>query len=243
MGQTIFIFIVIIIIGVILSYLFSKKARIKRKLKNAEFKSLGDFKNGEIGKIVGHVQFLDEPLISPLSHRKCSYYYIHIEQRVSSGKNSHWKTLVEEEVSSKFFIREGTDLAFINDNNLKCYIVQDKSYSSGFWDDATENLEKFLDSKGHKSQGILGFNKKLRYNEGVLESEEKIAVYGKGIWKSAISLELPEKYEKVLEITSSEGVSIYLSDDPDTTLKNVKKDAYSKNNRKRNHKQRYNKNH
>lgn len=243
MDQPIFFIIVIVIIIIIsISYFFSKKAIIKRKLKNAKFKSIGDFKNGEIAKIIGNVEFINEPLISPLSKRKCSYYYIHIEQKVSSGKNSRWKTIIEEEVSSKFLIREGTDFAFINDNNIKCYIVQDKSFSSGFLDDATENLEKFLNSKGYESEGFLGFNKTLRYKEGILESEEKIAVFGKGIWKDVTTLELPEKYEKVLEITSNEGVAIYLSDDPDTTLIKVKKDGYLRNNRNRSHKQRYSKN-
>lgn len=239
----VFIIVAIVIIIIFISYFFSKKAMIKRKLKNAEFKSIGDFKDGEIAKIVGNVEFIDEPLISPLSNRKCSYYYIHIEQQVSSGKNSRWKTIIEKEVSSKFLIREGTNFAFINDNNLKCYIVQDRSFSSGVFNDATENLEKYLNSQGHESEGFLGFNKTIRYKEGILESEEKIAVFGKGIWKDVITLELPERYEKVLEITSSEGVAIYLSDDPDTTLKKVKKDNQLTKNRHRSHKQRYSKKH
>ena len=240
MTETIFFVIVIVIIAIFLiSYLFSKKAIVKRKLKNAEFKSIGDFKDGEMAKIIGNVEFVNKPLISPLSNRRCSYYYIHIEQQVSSGENRRWKTIIEEEVSSKFLIREGGNFAFINDNNLKCYIVQDKSFSSGFCNDATENLEKFLNNKGYKSEGFLGLNKTLRYKEGILEREEKIAVFGKGIWKDVTTLELPEKYEKVLEITSNEGIAIYLSDDPDTTLKNAKKNNFLMKNRKRSHKQRY----
>lgn len=238
-----FIIVVLIIISIFLiSYFFSKKAIIKRKLKNADFKSIGDFKDGEVAKIIGNVELIDEPLISPFSNSKCSYYYIHVEEQVSSGKNSRWKTILEEEVSSKFLIREGDNFAYINDNHIKCYIVQDKSYSSGFFNDASENLEKFLNNKQIKSEGFLGFNKTLRYKEGILENNEIIAVFGKGIWKDVVTLDLPEKYEKVLEITSNEGVAIYLSDDPDTTLKKAKKNQYKKKNSKRSHKQRYRKN-
>ncbi len=231
MGHLIIYFSLSIFIAiVVIVRLSSKKARIRRKLRKSELKKIADFKSGEIAKIIGKVEFVDDPLISPLSNRICSYYYVHVQQKVSSGKSSHWKTIVEEEVSSKFVIREDTDYAFINDNKLKCYIVQDRNYSSGFMKDATENLEKYLNSKDYKSEGFMGINKTLRYKEGVLEKEEEIAVFGKGEWKDAAKLNLPEKYGRVLEITSTNNEAVYLSDDPGTTKKNViKKYSSSKN--------------
>jgi len=33
---------------------------------------------------------------------------------------------------------------------------------------------------GFKSEGFLGFNKSIRYKEGILENGEEIAVFGKG---------------------------------------------------------------
>ena len=90
---------------------------------------------------------------------------------------------------------------------------------------------------GFKSEGFLGFNKSIRYKEGILENGEEIAVFGKGKWIAAKLLDLPEKYGKVLEITSNENEAIYLSDDPQTTIKTVKKINYSKDNR--NYKKRY----
>ncbi len=241
MNKLIFFIVIalVFVIIIIISSFFSKKAKIKRKLKKAEFKNIGNFKEGEIAKIVGNVEFVDDPLIAPLSKRKCAYYYIHVEKKVSSGKRSHWKTIIEEELSCKFLIRDGSNYAFINDQKRKCYIVQDKSFSSGFLNDATDHLENFLRSRGYESEGFLGFNKTLRYKEGILESEEEIAVFGKGKWKYAEQLELPKKYRRVLEITSSEGVPIYLSDDPDTTLRNVKKSDFLMANSRRNHKKRY----
>ena len=66
-------------------------------------------------------------------------------------------------------------------------------------------------------------NRTIRYKEGVLEKDERIAVLGKGEWKEVGQLGLPEKYGKVLEIRSSDEEAIYLSDDPDTTLRNIAK--------------------
>lgn len=99
---------------------------------------------------------------------------------------------------------------------MKKYIVKDKNYSSGFLHDATERLEKYLNRKGFQSQGFLGFNKALRYREGILENREKVAVFGKGIWKDAVSLNLPKKYGRVLEIVSFNEDAVYLSDDEAT---------------------------
>jgi hypothetical protein len=223
----IFVVIILVVIAIIFfGYYYSKKAKIKRKLKNAELKSIAKFKSGDIARIVGKVEFIGNPLLAPLSNRECSYYYIHVERKVKSGKSSTWRTIIEEEVSSKFLIKEGDNYAYINDNNLKCYIVQDKSYSSGFLNDASVNLENYLNRKGYESEGMLGFNKTLRYKEGILEGAEEIAVFGKGVWKNASELSLPEKYGKVLEITSTNDVAVYLSDDPDTTIKKAKKDNY-----------------
>ena len=80
------------------------------------------------------------------------------QAKVQSGK-----TIIEEEISNKFLIKEETSYAFINDKRIKSYIVQDESYSTGFFSDATENLENYLNSKGYKSEGSWGFNKTLRY--------------------------------------------------------------------------------
>ncbi|WP_346859294.1 hypothetical protein [uncultured Draconibacterium sp.] len=222
MKNPIFYFIVVVIVSIIIvKWFFSKKAIIKRKLKKTEKKRIVEFKAGDVAKIVGKVEFVDAALIAPLSKRECAYYYIHVEQKVSSGKSSYWKTLVKEELSCRFVIREEDSCAYINDNNLKSYIVQDRNYSVGFMNDATENLEQYLHSRGHESEGFLGMNKTLRFNEGVLEKDEEIAVFGHGVWKDATQLKLPAEYGRILEITSPPNDAVYLSDDTDTTKKKV----------------------
>lgn len=228
MDTPFFILVVIAIIIVsVLSFVFNKKQQIKRKLKKAEFKKICDFKDGDVAKVVGQVEFIQQPLTAPLSKRECSFYYIKVQKKVSSGKSSHWDTIIEEEVSSDFLIKGETHYALVKDKNIKCYIVQDASYSSGFLNDADAVLENYLNSKGHNSEGFLGMNKTMRYKEGVLEENETVAAYGKGVWKDASQLNLPEKYGKILEITSDKDLAIHLSDDPSTTIKKVKKVSVS----------------
>lgn len=208
-----------IIVALVLVFIlfFSRKAIIKRKLKSSEFKRMADFKSGESAKVVGRIEFVDTPLIAPLTHRKCSHYHVKVEQKKSSGNSSKWVTLVEEEKHNKYLIKDGSKYAYINNSFLKSYIVQDAKYSSGFWTDPTEYMESYLSSKGIDTEGFFGFNKTLRCKEGVLEKGEEVAVFGKGEWKQAIELGLPEKYGNILEITATGEEAIFMSDDPDTT--------------------------
>ena len=210
------------IIAIALGFYFSKYTRIKRKLKNATYRDLAKFKDNEIAKITGNVELIEMPLISPLSKRKCALYDIRIKLLVLRGKGSRWKTIIEERVSNKFVINSDNNYAYINDKNIKFQIVQDKKYSSGTFKDTTVNLEKYLQLKGIKSVDFLGFNKPIKYYEGIFEIGEEIAVLGKGIWREASELGLPKKYGKVLEITSTKDMAVYVSDDPYTTKKNTK---------------------
>lgn len=226
-------FIILIIIGLsafaLFTILFSNKAVIKRKLKKTERKGLSKFIDGESARVVGTIECTNTPLTAPLSGRKCAYYYILVEQQRSSGKSSSWHTLIEEEVSGDFVIRDGVNRACIKGPVIKSYIVQDRRYKSGFFNDATQNLKHYLKQKGRESENMLGFNKTLRYKEGVLEQGEEVAVYGKGVWKKAESLGLPESFGRVLEIQSTSEEPVYLSDDPATTQETTLQPKKKKN--------------
>lgn len=209
---------------VIISLYYNKKAIIKRKLKKAVGKKISDFISGDIAKVVGKVEFAGEPLIAPLSGRRCAHYYVLVEQQVSSGKSSHWDKIIEEDVAGKFVIRDGRYYAHVNYQNVKSYLVEDKQFSSGFRNDATPELERYLNAHGQKSEGYFGWNKTIRYKEGVLEEGELIAVVGRGEWKTADQVQLPDTYDRVLEISATEKEPVYLSDDPETV-----KQTYSDN--------------
>jgi len=211
-------FFVLIVAGVIfLQYYYSRKAVVKRKLKKATGMKISSFRSGDIAKVAGKVEFVDNPLIAPLSGRRCAYYYVLVEQQVSTGKSSHWKKVIEEEVSGTFVIRDGRYRAHIsNDSTLKTYLIQDMQYKSGFYNDATETLEKYLQTHDMRSENMLGFNKTLRYKEGVLEEDECMAAVGRGEWKNASEVNLPDSFGKILVLSSTDEEPIYLSDDPDT---------------------------
>ena len=205
-----------IVLIVFFSWYFSKKAIIKRKLKRATYRRFTEIRRGEVAKLVGKVQFIDEPLKAPLSGRPCAYYHVLVEQRVSSGKSSHWKTIIEEEESSRFVLREGSRYAYIRSEKIKSYVVDDMKYRSGLWEDASRQLERYLNKHRIESVNFLGLNKTIRYREGILEENEEVAVLGTGEWHNASDLGLPPQMERVLLIQSPREDAVYLSDSPDT---------------------------
>nr|WP_321412023.1 hypothetical protein [uncultured Carboxylicivirga sp.] len=213
------VFIIIIaVVGLIIFLIayFNNNARVKRKLKKAPVKRVSSFYAGDVAKVVGKVELVDEPLIAPLSGRPCACYHIIVEQQTSSGKNSNWHTIINETKHCKYLIRDGNAHAMVDDRELRSYIVKDKSYRSGFLNDATDVLERYLNQHGLESENMLGMNKTIRYKEGVLEKGEEVAVYGKGNWKQAEQLGLPDYYGRVLVLSSPDDDTVYLSDDPST---------------------------
>jgi len=216
-------FLLVIFFGLIISsiifvrFYFTQKAVVKRKLKKAAGVKISSFLSGEIAKVAGSVEFVGQPLIAPLSGRRCAYYYVLVEQLISTGKNSYWEEMIEEEIGGTFVIRDGRYRGYIDKSStLKTYLVQDCVYRSGTLNDATEALENYLRNKGMKSVNMLGLNKTLRYKEGVLEEGESVAVMGRGEWKSSKEVSLLESFGKILVLSSTAEEPIYLSDDPDT---------------------------
>ncbi|MGQ8337022.1 hypothetical protein ACUNWD_10765 [Sunxiuqinia sp. A32] len=206
----------VVLLIIFISTYFSKKAIVKRKLKRATYRRFTEVRRGEIAKIVGNVEFIDQPLKAPLSGRTCAYYHVLVEQKVSTGKSSHWKTIIEEEASSKFVLREGSRYAYIKSDKIKSYVVDDIEYKSGLWNDASNELERYLNNHQLESQSFLGLNKTIRYREGVLEENEEVAVLGTGEWRNASEIGLPSQFQRVLLIQSPAEQTIYLSDSPDT---------------------------
>jgi hypothetical protein len=191
----------------LIGFMFSKKVIVKRNLKKYRVKPIADFKEGERSRIIGKVVYVGKPLQAPLSGRTCSHYYAHVEEK----GNDSWTTCMEEEKSCNVVLQDGDYYALIKHANLKSYIVQDQKYSSGTFNDATPLLERYLKKHGHDAKGLLGFNKQLRYSEGILEEGERVTVAGLGEWKQAEDVGLPASYGRVLVMHGGND-SLYLTD-------------------------------
>lgn len=201
---------------VIWFFLFSKQARVKRKLKKAPLKSIMDFKNKETAKIIGKAELVNKVITAPLSGTECCHYYIKIQKKVYMGNSGqyHWATVIEEEVMTDYVINDNGYYAFIADDNIESHIVRDVKFKSDLLENPTEELKQYLKKHDYNSKYWIGLNKTLRYYEGKIDVNERIAVLGRGEWLHATELDLPKHYGKVLSISAGKKKKhVYLSDD------------------------------
>ncbi|MBC8757317.1 hypothetical protein H2O64_21795 [Kordia sp. YSTF-M3] len=212
-------FAILIFVG----FYFSAKSRILRELKKVRRKAIHSARENEYVKIVGKAKHAGEPLIAPLSNRKCVYYAVKVEEQ--SGK--HWKTIIDDVVFQDFFISTGTESAILNlkvqkDNTKRIYLVTDHSINSGFFKKPDAEIERYLQLKGNKSTGFFGMNKTLRYKESVIELNEEIAVMGIAKWQTIDTPVDGYSDSRVLTLTGSKEQKLLVTDEP-KAMKRVKR--------------------
>ncbi|MCK0179834.1 hypothetical protein MWU50_11065 [Flavobacteriaceae bacterium S0862] len=212
--------IIIVFVGAIifLSYYFSKKQVVLRKLSKIPLKPATGLKTSKLTKVTGKALHVKEPLIAPLSGRKCVFYTIKIEKRVSTGKSSHWKNVIDEEKTQEFFINSNGDFVIVrptqSPTNYISYLVKDKKTSSGTFNDPTPEFESLLKQYNIDPLNFFGFNKPLRYKEGVIEIGEQITVAGIAKWKT-LSEPIPDyHYSKIAELVSEGKEKLIITDLP-----------------------------
>jgi hypothetical protein len=213
---------VIIIIGVIVFGIAIYAAgATKRKLRKAKLYPIGELPENLAGRVVGQAQVLGETLSGPLTGRPCVYYIAKVEQHRSTGKSSHWATIITEQRGIPFMLVDASGRAIIDPRNAEIALDFDGRSSSGSFDEATPVEEAFLARHGHKSKGWL-FNKGLRYREAIIAVGETIAVLGSGVREpdpdgAAGAAGYRDGPPTRLRLTSSPKFPLVISDDPSTT--------------------------
>jgi hypothetical protein len=220
--STLFIVIIAISVFVLIAFLiyyYSPKTIILRRLKKLPNQRVGSLKTKTYSKIEGKALNIEEPLIAPLSKRKCVFYKMQIQKKVSSGKNSQWKTIINEERIQDFFIEQTGERVVVlptkTPKNYYDYLVTDKKASSGFFKELTPEFESLLKKYNIKTDNLFGFNKQLRYKEAIVEVGERITVAGYINW---VKLENPVKdykYSSIASVTAKGKDKILITDSPD----------------------------
>ena len=211
------VFIFICAVALLFAYIFSRKVLIKDELKKVKQKKIGDFKDGDKGRIVGKVVFAGQTLTAPISGRKCSWYHVRVTQYKYVGEARYAQVLLDESKQGDVVICDGDHYAIIDTREAKAFITSDVVYNSGFLQDASPELQSFLKKYKVAETNMIGLNKTMKYEEGVLEKDETFTVSGQGFWNESADHNLKIPAKQVLVITTSkENEKVYVSDDPDT---------------------------
>ena len=170
---------VVVAIAMGLYWYFNEHNRTARALREVPVARVAMAKEGERVRICGQLRYEGTPLVAPISQRSCAAWWIHIEEKRSSGKSSHWHTLVEERDATRFRVEDGSGAALVMVVDLpKIAIAKDVHLTSGTFNDPAPHLIELLAARGYSTEGWFGFNKALRYEEGVLEEGEMVSVLG-----------------------------------------------------------------
>ncbi|OUR98167.1 hypothetical protein A9Q86_14000 [Flavobacteriales bacterium 33_180_T64] len=223
MNSSYIILIIISAVGLIgfLTYYFNRKNVIIRTLSKIPNKPTSSLKTNELSKVSGKALHVTEPLLAPYTRRKCVFYQIKIQQKVRRGKNSHWKTIVQEERFQDFFVDTNGDFVIIKPSdhprNYICHLVKDSNQSSSTFNDPTPKFIALLKRYNINSETFFGFNKRLRYEEGIIEIGERITVAGIAKWKT-LSEPLPEyPYSKIATLESDNKQKLIITDLPEVS--------------------------
>ena len=217
------IFIVGIATLIFVGFYFSAKQRILRQLKEIRRKQIHSVRENEYVKIVGKAKHAGEPLIAPLSKRKCVYYDVKVQEK----RGKHWNVIIDDVAYQDFFINTGTESAILNlrvqrDNTKRIHLVTDHSLNSGVFKEPDAEIKRYLELNGNKSTGFFGMNKSLRYTESVIELDEEIAVMGIGKWKTIDTPVDGYSDSRVLTLTGTPKQRLLITDEP-KALKRVDK--------------------
>lgn len=209
------------VIGVIFvsNYYFNKKQRILRKLKKFNDKRITQFRTNELTKVTGKTLHIHEPLIAPLSRRKCVAYHITVKKKRNSGKSSSWHTILKLEKFQDFFIEQRGEVALIKIQegpvkNYEAFLVKDHAVKSGFLNNPSSDFDSFLSQHNIQSTNILGFNKTLEYSERIIEVAEEITVGGLAKWKEVNDELSGYAYTRIAALESSDKQKIIITDHP-----------------------------
>lgn len=203
--------------GTTIRYAFTRERRINRVLKRVRPTTIAEVRDGKVVKIVGELVYAGRSIASPLSGRACAYYSIVVDEYRSRGRSGAWSELLREERGVDFYLRDDSGMALVRVAEGVAFpaLVQDRRARSSPILHSDDDLERFLQERGHSSEGTF-FRKNLRAREGILEAGERVTVGGLGRW-------LPDpdaagggyrEAGKRLVLQASEALPLFLSDDP-----------------------------
>jgi hypothetical protein len=162
--------------AVFTTWYWSEAAKIRRLLRSARRVAIADAPEGSLVRLQGRVVGGDT-LQAPLTGRRCVYYYVVVDERVSDSDSGSWRGRIRESRGVPFVIDDGTGHALIDPTHARADVELDVTLRSGTFSDPdpTPSQLALLTRHEVETKGWL-FNKTLRYREGVLAVGESIAI-------------------------------------------------------------------
>lgn len=121
-------------------------------------------------ELKGTAQAMDgPPIVSPLTARRCVYWFYKIERRVQSGRSSHWRTVEKGRSEDLFHLVDDTGACVVDPVGAKVIAAETHT-----WHGRTRRPDR-----GPKAGGfVLAFGRQYRYHEALIRIGDPL--YGLG---------------------------------------------------------------
>jgi hypothetical protein len=151
--------------------------RIKRRMEDIPVSTLRAMAPGQVEVNGTAVDFMT--LTAPLTNEPSVYYEFKIEQKVGSGKNSHWETLLEGKTENEpFFIDDGTACVKVLPAGADIILDDGFHLETGVFHDVPPQIDSFMTSRGLSCRSFFGFEKTLRFTQRRFKPGETVFVLG-----------------------------------------------------------------
>ncbi len=115
---------------------------------------------------------------SPLTDEPCVYYKYKVEQRRRSGKHHHWVTVSKGSSTYEFHVEDDAGRIRINPVRAKPDVQLVHKERSGFMNDPSPKVQRFLNRQGISHEGFFGMNRSMRFTEWMIRPTQSIYVLG-----------------------------------------------------------------
>jgi hypothetical protein len=166
-------------------------------------------------EISGQAEPEAEPLTSPFGGLPCVFYSYAVEERVRSGKNTHWKTIASGTSERPFFVRDATGKVLVVPSGATL-VLPDERISRTNWHGELPPLALAgLGRLGIATHGWMG-SKTLRCRESLILPDESVYVLGTALEHHRMSHHIAN--ESRLYIGSSRDHAFIISDRSEKNL-------------------------
>lgn len=178
----------ILIVSLILSgilFWFGFSARKKWKvMKETPTRKIIDIETGRVEVIGNLVPIPGKELHGPVSGRPCVGYDVKVQEYHSSKNNSGWRTIHRERRSGPFLLKDDSGMAVVDPTGVKMDSVTSSYQKQGAFSDMNPNSKSYIESKGIRLTGPLGFlNRTLRVEEKIVPVNIFLYILGDAVEK------------------------------------------------------------
>jgi hypothetical protein len=185
--------------------------KMRRMLRRMTRVEIGKARDNKPVIVTGKLGFAGEPLVAPLTGRRCAAYTVVVEEQ----RGTTWTRIIEETRATDFFVRDETGKAHVLMNQSmdeRAVVTLDRGFDHR---STPSRLTEFLARRGESTTGLF-FERPLQAHEGVLEEGVLVVAAAVGRWEpdpepdpvGTLYRESPRK----LVLQSTPGLAVQASD-------------------------------